>query len=103
MVSKVVGAINVGLMWLVLGKLKVDKNLRWLLTIFFGLGTAHWYAAVWGTTWFFAHVVGVMFLLIALLLFFCDKSPYIRGRVCHGSGAVPAGKLSVYDTTKILA
>ena len=79
MVSKVVGAVNVGLMWLVLGKLKVDKKLRWLLTIFFGFGTGHWYAAVWGTTWWFAHVVGVMFLLVALLLFFSNKSPLFIG------------------------
>ena len=79
MMSKVVGAINVGLMWLVLGKLKVDKKLRWLLTIFFGFGTAHWYAAAWGTTWFYAHVVGVMWLSISLLLFLANKSPLLIG------------------------
>ena len=78
-VSKLVGAINVGLMWLVLGKLGVKKRLRWLLTLFFGIGTVHWYATVWGTTWFYAHVVGVMFLLVALLLFFSNKSPLLMG------------------------
>ena len=78
-VSKLVGAINVGLMWLVLNKLKIDRKLQWWLTIFFGFGTVHWYAAQMGTTWFFAHVVAVMFILIALGLFFYDRSSLLIG------------------------
>ena len=79
MVSKVVGAVNVGLMWLILERLKVEKKLALALTLFLGFGTVHWYATIIGTTWFFAHVVAVMFLLTALWLFFGRKSPLLVG------------------------
>ncbi len=79
LISKVVGAVNVGLMWLVLGKLKTSKGLNWLLTIFFGFGTVHWYAAQMGTTWFYAHIVGVMFILLALVLFLNKRAAVLVG------------------------
>ena len=65
-VSVVVGALNVGLCWWMLGRLPIARTVRLAVTIFFGFGTVHWYAAGLGTTWFFAHVVAITPLLLAV-------------------------------------
>jgi len=65
-VSVVVGAIDVGLAWWLLGRLPVGRLVRLAVTIFFGFGTVVWYAASLGTTWFFAHVVSLTPLLLAV-------------------------------------
>jgi len=65
-VAVVLGAIDVGLAWWALGRLRVSRWVRIATTIFFGFGTVFWYAAQLGTTWFFAHVAAVTFLLLAV-------------------------------------
>ncbi len=65
-VSVVVGAIDVGLAWWMLGGLAISRRIRLATTVFFGFGTVLWYAAQLGTTWFFAHVVAVAFILLAV-------------------------------------
>jgi hypothetical protein len=65
-VSVVLGAINVGVAWWALGRLAVSRRIRLATTIFFGFGTVAWYAAQLGTTWFFAHVCALTFVLLAL-------------------------------------
>ncbi len=65
-VSVGLGAVAVGLAWWALGALPVSRRIRLATTIFFGFGTVFWYAAQLGTTWFFAHVCAVTFLLLAL-------------------------------------
>ena len=41
-------------------------RIRLATTVFFAFGTVLWYAAQLGTTWFFAHVVAVAFILLAV-------------------------------------
>jgi hypothetical protein len=65
-VSVVIGAIDVGLCWWMLGRLPISRMVRLAVTIFFGFGTVVWYAAGLGTTWFFAHVVSLLPLLLAV-------------------------------------
>jgi hypothetical protein len=65
-VSVGVGVIDVGLAWWMLGRLAVSRRIRLATTIFFGFGTVVWYAAQLGTTWFFAHVCAVGFVLLAV-------------------------------------
>ena len=65
-VSVVLGAIDAGLAWWALGRLAVSRRVRLATTVFFAFGTVFWYAAQLGTTWFFAHVVAVTFVLLAL-------------------------------------
>jgi hypothetical protein len=65
-VAVMLGAINVGLVWWLLGRLPVGQRSRVLTTVFFGFGTVHWYAAQLGTTWFLAHVVALTPLLAAI-------------------------------------
>lgn len=65
-VSVLVGAIDVGLAWWAIGRLPVTRAIRLVTTIFFAFGTVFWYAAQLGTTWFFAHVVAIAFILGAV-------------------------------------
>ena len=69
-VSVLFGAADVGLAWWALGRLSISRRVRLATTVFFAFGTVFWYAAQLGTTWFFAHVVAVMFLLLAVGLAF---------------------------------
>jgi hypothetical protein len=65
-ISVLLGALDVGLAWWALGQLAVSRRIRLATTIFFGFGTVIWYAAQLGTTWFFAHVAAVAFILLAV-------------------------------------
>ena len=66
LVSVGLGTIAAGLAWWMLGRLAISRSIRLATTLFFALGTVFWYAAQLGTTWFFAHVVAVTFLLLAV-------------------------------------
>ena len=65
-VSVVIGAVDVGLCWWLLGGLTIGRPVRLAVTIFFGFGTVFWYAAGLGTTWFFAHVVALTPAILAV-------------------------------------
>ena len=66
-ISMIIGTMNVVLMWLILGKLSLKPIIRLLLILGFAFGTVHFYAAITGTTWFFAHIMAVFFLSLAIL------------------------------------
>ena len=59
-------AVDVGLGYWMLGYLPVKPSIRIITTIFFGLGTVLWFTAATGSTWFWAHVVAVFCLLLAV-------------------------------------
>ena len=69
-IAAVLGALDVGLAFWVLGRLPIRPSVRLATTVFFGLGTVFWFTAMEGTTWWFAHVVavGCVFLALALAL-----------------------------------
>lgn len=64
----VLGALDVGLAFWLLGRLPIRAGLRAGLTLFVGAGTALWYASSLGTTWYLAHVVAVGLTLSAVAL-----------------------------------
>jgi hypothetical protein len=66
LVASALGAIDVGLAWWMLGRLRISESVRLATTIFFGFGTVFWYTAQLGTTWHFAHVVALAPLLLAV-------------------------------------
>ncbi len=66
LVFAILGAIDVGLAWWVLGKLPVRPWVRLAATLFFGFGTVFWYTAQIGTTWYQAHVLAVGLALAAV-------------------------------------
>jgi hypothetical protein len=78
-ISMLIGAINVALIWILLGRMSITGWKRWLLTILFGFGTVHWDVAITGTTWFFAEIVAVFFLLLALIEYFGRKRAVLIG------------------------
>ena len=59
LIFAILGALDVGLAWWVVGKLPIRFGVRVAATIFFGFGTVFWYTAQIGTTWYQAHVLAV--------------------------------------------
>lgn len=79
-VSMIFGAFNAVLVFILLGRLKVAGIAKKLfLTLFFAFGTVHFSAAATGSTWFFAHIIAVFFLLLALIENFGKKRPILMG------------------------
>jgi hypothetical protein len=66
LIYAIIGAIDVGIAWWMLGRLPIRQSARFGATIFFGFGTVLWYAAQIGTTWYQAHVVAVGLALLAV-------------------------------------
>ena len=66
LVYAIIGAIDVGLAWWMLGRLPVRTWVRVAATVFFAFGTVFWYAAQIGTTWYQAHVLAVGLALAAV-------------------------------------
>ncbi len=66
LLAALLGAVDVGLAYWVLGRLGIGPATRLVATLFFGLGTVLWYAAMLGTTWYLAHVVAVACTLLAV-------------------------------------
>src|SRR2546426_795160 len=59
LIASVVGGLDVGIVFWMLGRLGGPLAIRVAVTLFFALGTVFWYAAEKGTTWFLAHIVAV--------------------------------------------
>jgi hypothetical protein len=93
-VSVLFGGIAVGLAWWALGRLAVSRRIRLATTIFFAFGTVFWYAAQLGTTWFFAHVAAVTFLLLAVGVAF-GADPEADDEVEDGSDPAAAARTLV--------
>ncbi len=72
MFSAVIGAIDVGLVWMLLGRLNVRTNPRTWLMMFFGAGTVLWYESVLGSTWALPMNTTVLFTLAALIELYGD-------------------------------
>jgi len=66
LVGALLGGIDVGLAWWMLGRLPVGLRARVVGTAFFAFGTVFWYTAQLGTTWYFAHIVAVGFAFVAV-------------------------------------
>jgi hypothetical protein len=59
-------AAGVGLAWWSLGGLRIRLTVRALATIVFATGTAWWWAAAVGSTWYLAHLVAADAALLAV-------------------------------------
>ena len=64
--AAILGAVDVALVWWMLGGLRMRDSIRIATTLFFAFGTVFWYTAKLGTTWYFAHVVAVAFTVLAV-------------------------------------
>jgi hypothetical protein len=66
LLAALLGGLNVGLAWWVLGRLPVRIDVRVLVTVFFMAGTALWWTSSVGSTWYFAHSVAMVPMLLAI-------------------------------------
>ncbi|HEX2756139.1 MAG TPA: hypothetical protein VHM48_11780 [Candidatus Limnocylindrales bacterium] len=66
LVFAILGAVDVGIAWWMLGRLPIRTWVRVATTLFLGFGTVFWYAAQIGTTWYQAHVLAVGLALAAI-------------------------------------
>jgi hypothetical protein len=66
LVFSILGALDVGIAWWVLGRLPIRTWVRVATTVFLGFGTVLWYAAQIGTTWYQAHVLAIGLALAAI-------------------------------------
>jgi hypothetical protein len=78
-VSSILGAVDVGLAYLVLGQFGLTPRVRAFLTAAFGFGTVLWYVAEVGSVWYLAHVVAVGFSLAAILFALQGRWPLVIG------------------------
>lgn len=63
-----IGLAGLGVLaaWWMLGGLRVGLGVRALTTLVFATGTVWWWAAAVGSTWYVAHLVAVLFALLAV-------------------------------------
>jgi hypothetical protein len=66
LIFAILGAVDVGIAWWMLGRLPIRTWVRVTATVFLGFGTVFWYAAQIGTTWYQAHVLAVGLALAAI-------------------------------------
>jgi hypothetical protein len=98
----VLGAINVGLCWRMLTRVTDKPGANFLATLFFAFGTVHWYAAMLGSTWFFAHVVAVTFLLLAITAALDGERQERARALLRDAGAMVRGR-HLIDPVQFLA
>lgn len=79
--SELYAALAVGVVYLVLGRLRVGLSVRarLALTFVFAFGTVFWYIAVSGSAWYFAHVSAVLLFSLALLAALDRRPAWIAG------------------------
>ena len=65
-VAILLAAAGVGAAWWTLGGLRVGLGVRTAATLVFAGGTAWWWAAAVGSTWYFAHLVAADLALLAV-------------------------------------
>lgn len=83
--STLLGAINVVLIYILMRRLQISQKTSFLMTFLFGFGTNHWYLASIGSAWYFAHIVAVFFLLLALIEIFGKRRYFLIGLLIGAS------------------
>jgi hypothetical protein len=73
--SVVIGAIDIALAWVLMGRVTRSLNVRVWLTLFFGLGNVLWYETLLGTTWAVPMNTAVLFTLLALIELYGEARP----------------------------
>jgi len=91
MFSVLIGATNVALAWILLGRLEVKLNARIWLTLFFGCRTILWSETLFANTWTLPEMTAVTFELLALIELFGAARPLQVGVYAALSEVQPAG------------
>jgi hypothetical protein len=83
--SVLCGAIAVAAADVTFGRLGLTSPWRGWLTLFFAAGTVLWWCAASGAVWMYAHVVAVMFVMLALAEWFGHRRPWLIGVLLAGA------------------
>jgi len=62
----VTGAMNVTLMYLLMGQLNKNTKVHLWLTSLFAVGTVHWWVSSVGSVWFNAQLVALLFMILSV-------------------------------------
>lgn len=91
--AAIFGGANVYLLWHMLESIDVPLRPRRWLTVAFAFGSVHWWAAGVGSLWLLAHVIAVLFLLVALILGVRQERPVLAGIAlgCAAAARLPVG------------
>ena len=83
--SILLGAANVALASIVIRGMGVERFPRIVLSLAFGFGTIVWYSAQAGSSWHFAHVVSMLFMLLSIRATQLDARPGLIGLLFAGA------------------
>jgi hypothetical protein len=78
-VSIVIGSLTAAVMFLLMRGLTEEFSVQVWLTLLLVFGTIYWWNAVNGATWYFAHAVSMLFLLLAVYETLVGKRPFTAG------------------------
>lgn len=78
-VSVLIGAIDVGLARVALGRLPITRAAANWGALLFGFGTIHWYHATIGSVWYFAHATHAFGMWLCLIEWFGKARPLLMG------------------------
>lgn len=80
LINSTLAAIDVGLVWMLAGRIGVDRKLdRLWLALLLGFSTAIWWVTVRGGVWHTGHLVATMLTLAALAEAFGRRRPLLIG------------------------
>lgn len=82
--SILLGAVNVGLAYLVFEKLFGSQVARWT-SILYAFGTIQWYHAEVGSAWYLAHISALFFMWLAILETVTRKRLFLIGLLIGGA------------------
>lgn len=83
--SILLGAANVAVVsWILLG-MGVTRRFRIVMSLVFAFGTIVWYSAQAGSSWHFAHVVAMLFMLLAIRACQLDARTALIGLLFAGA------------------
>lgn len=79
LVCAIAAAIGVCATWVMLGRMRVSRDVQIWTTVFLGFGTVYWWCAAFGSLWMYAHIAGAMFALLALAEWYGRRRPWLLG------------------------
>ncbi len=83
--SILLGSINVSLVFLLMRRLTESFEKQIWMTLLFGYGTIYWYTSTIGSVWYFAHIVSLFFLFLAIYETFGKRRVFLIGLLLGAS------------------
>ena len=79
LVCAIAAAVGVCAVWVMLGRMRVSRDVQIAVTALFGFGTVYWWCASFGSLWMYAHVASAMFAVLALAEWYGARRPWLLG------------------------